>query len=76
MRAAGYRGPQRIVVPRGEVVERTTDEVVDAVLSLSWSAPHLFGDRLGAFVGDLRDVLGAGPFAERARDVELVIWRP
>ena len=76
MRAAGYRGPQRIVVPRGEVVERTTDDVVDAVLSLSGSAPHLFGDRLGAFVDDLRDVLGAGPFAERTRDVELVIWRP
>jgi SAM-dependent methyltransferase len=76
MRAAGYRGPERIVVPRGEVVERSADEVVAAVLSLSGSAPHLFGDRLGSFVDDLRGVLGPGPFAERARDLELVLWRP
>lgn len=76
MRAAGYRGPQRVAVPRGEVVVRSTDQVVAAVLSLSGSAPHLFGDRLESFVGDLRKVLGTGPFAERARDVELVIWRP
>jgi SAM-dependent methyltransferase len=76
MRAAGYRGPHLVAVPRGEVVVRSTDEVVAAVLSLSGSAPHLFGDRLEAFVADLREVLGPGPFAERARDVELAIWRP
>ncbi|NUU19623.1 class I SAM-dependent methyltransferase [Cellulomonas humilata] len=76
MRAAGYRGPERLVVPRGEVVERTTDDVVAAVLSLSSSAPHLFGDRFVAFERDLRELLGGGPFAERARDVTAVIWRP
>ncbi len=80
MLAAGYRGPQRVSVPRGEVVERSVDDVVAAVLSLSGSAPHLFGDRLAAFERDLRDLLGAssarGRFAERARDVELVVWRP
>ena len=76
MRAAGYHGPQRVAVPRGEVVVRTADQVVAAVLSLSGSAPHLFGDRLPSFVGALREVLGTGPIVERARDVELVIWRP
>lgn len=76
MVAAGYRGPQRVEVPRGETVTRSVDDVVDAVLSLSSSAPHLFGGRLEAFERDLRQLLGPGPFAERTRDVELVIWRP
>lgn len=76
MRAAGYRGPERLVVPRGQPVERTADDVVDAVLSLSSSAPHLFGDRIGAFESDLRGLLGPGPFSERERDVAAAIWRP
>ncbi len=76
MRAAGYRGPQRVVVTRGEIVTRTPDDIVASVLSHSASAPHLFGDRLAAFEADLRRLLGPGPFAERLRDVDLVIWRP
>jgi hypothetical protein len=76
MRDAGYHGPQRLVVPRREVVERTVDDVVAAVLSLSSSAPHLFGDRLAAFENDLRELLGTGPFSERAGDVGVAIWRP
>jgi SAM-dependent methyltransferase len=79
MRAAGYAGPQRIDVTRGEVATRGVDEVVSAVLSLSGSAPHLFGDRLAGFERDLRDLLHEtspdGLFAERLRDVGLVIWR-
>jgi SAM-dependent methyltransferase len=80
MRAAGFAGPVRIEVPRGEIVERTADEVVASMFSLSWSAPHFFGDRVGAFEADLRDLLRTvapdGLFSERAREVELVIWRP
>lgn len=80
MRAAGYRGPRRIEIARGDLVERSTDEVVAAVLSLSSSAPHLFEDRLAAFESDLRALLGRaspeGRFVERTVDVELVIWTP
>ena len=80
MRAAGYRGPWRLPVARGEVVDRTTDEVVAAVLSLSSSAPHLFADRLAAFEDDLRGLLAdasaTGLFSERTLDIELVIWSP
>jgi hypothetical protein len=76
MRAAGFTGPQRIAVTRGEVRTRTADEIVAAVFSHSGSAPHLFGDRLPAFEADLRRLLGDGPFAERLSDVELAIWRP
>ncbi len=76
MRAAGYTGPHRVAVARGEIVTRTPDEIVAAVFSHSGSAPHLFGDRLPAFEGDLRRLLGAGPFAERLGDVDAVFWRP
>jgi SAM-dependent methyltransferase len=80
MRAAGYAGPDRIEVTRGEVVTRTADEVVSAVFSLSYAAPHLFGADLGRFEADLRAVLRAaapdGRFSERLREIELVVWRP
>src|SRR4051794_15371949 len=51
-RAAGFTGPRRLELP-GDVVERTADEVVAAVFSLSGSAPHLFGPHLAAFEADL-----------------------
>jgi SAM-dependent methyltransferase len=80
MRAAGYRGPQRLHVEQGQVVRRRLDEVVSAVFSLSGSAPHLFGDRLAGFERELRALLGKtspeGGFAERVEDVDVVIWRP
>src|SRR6476620_7123880 len=41
--AAGFGGPQRLEVP-GWAVQRSRDDVVAAVHSLSWAAPHLFGD--------------------------------
>jgi len=77
---AGYAGPERIALDEGRTVERSEDEVVAAVLSLSSSAPHHFGDRLGDFEADLRALLREaapdGRFAERMRGVEIVIWRP
>jgi hypothetical protein len=79
MRAAGYGGRTQIDVSAGDVAERTTDEIVAAVFSLSNSAPHLFGARLAAFEADLcdvlRDVSPDGRFAERRRDIALIIWR-
>ena len=79
-REAGFDGPTRFEVPRGEVIERTVDEVVAATFSLSSSTPHLFGDRRAEFEADLRAVLGAasddGRFCERARDVAFDVWRP
>jgi SAM-dependent methyltransferase len=78
MRAAGFGGPTRLEIARGEVVDRSLDEIVAAVFSLSSSAPHLFGDRLGAFERDLRTRLleasPSGTFPERTRGIEVVIW--
>ena len=80
MRAAGFDGPTRLVIGRGDVVERSLDEIVAAVFSLSSSAPHLFGDRLAAFEQDLRAALLAwsprGVFPERRGEIEVVIWSP
>jgi SAM-dependent methyltransferase len=80
MREAGFTGPTRVTVERGEVMDRSLDEVVSAVFSLSGSAPHLFGNRLKAFEDDLRGLLRAtsssGWFSERIREIAVVIWRP
>ncbi|MFL6137460.1 MAG: class I SAM-dependent methyltransferase [Frankiaceae bacterium] len=79
-RGARLTGPEIIPAPGGDAFIRTEDEVIASVLSLSSAAPHLFGDRLPSFVGDLRDLLRAaspaGTFAERLQDMRLLLWRP
>jgi SAM-dependent methyltransferase len=79
MLAAGFSGPQRLEVA-GEVHERTEDQVVASVFSLSSAAPHLFGERLASFESDLRALLRAvspdGRFAERMREIGVEVWRP
>jgi SAM-dependent methyltransferase len=79
LRGAGFEAPRRVTVPRGEVIERSEDEVVASVYSLSWAAPHLFGERRPRFERELRSLLRRastdGRFAEKARDIELVLWR-
>ncbi|MDG4863459.1 class I SAM-dependent methyltransferase [Streptomyces sp. T-3] len=76
---AGFRGAQRLVVPGGQVLERTSDDVVAGVYSMSFSAPHLFGPRLDAFEADLRRLLReAAPsdrFSERGPGTEVFVWR-
>ena len=74
---AGFAGPRRVTVA-GHIHERSEDDVVASVFSLSWAAPHLFGERLGEFETALRRLLRRaspdGKFAERAREIVLVIW--
>lgn len=77
-RGAGFAGPERLTA-QGRVVERTAEQVVSSVLSLSSAAPHLFGDRLAAFDSDLRQLLRAtapdGLFSEQLAPVTLHLWR-
>jgi SAM-dependent methyltransferase len=79
LQAAGFEPPVSIRVTGRQVLERTVDEVVAHVFSLSGSAPHLFGERLGDFERDLRLDLeaasDAGLFSERIPDLALVIYR-
>jgi ubiquinone/menaquinone biosynthesis C-methylase UbiE len=78
-RAAGFDGPQRIEVP-GQVVERTSDQIVAGIFSLSSSTPHLFGERRESFESDLRRLLHdanpGGIFSEQMREIAADIWRP
>lgn len=80
-RAAGFDGPDQFTVPRGEVVERSVDQIVAATFSLSSSTPHLFGDRCAEFESALRALLAAASddddlFCERVCDVAFDVWRP
>jgi hypothetical protein len=76
---AGFSGPQRHVVPGGQLLERSADDLVAGVFSMSFSAPHLFGTRRDAFETDLRQLLGeaspSGRFSERQPSGEIFIWR-
>jgi SAM-dependent methyltransferase len=76
---AGFEHFERHVVPAGDVVDRTADDIVAWVFSRSDSVPHLFGDRLANFERDLRAVLRqASPdnrFAEHRPATEIMTWR-
>ena len=76
--AAGFHGPTRIEVP-GAVVDRSADEVVASVFSLSSAAPHLFGDRVADFEAELRALLAEvspdGRFSEQMREIAVDVWR-
>ena len=78
--AAGFAPEEIVIVPDDRIIERTTDEVVAWVLSMSSTAPHLFGDRLPDFERDLRAVLAdaspAGRFSVALCDNRLRIRRP
>ncbi|MFI1766568.1 class I SAM-dependent methyltransferase [Streptomyces sp. NPDC020800] len=76
---AGFLGPERHVVPGGQVLERAEDAVVAWVFSMSSSAPGLFGPRRDAFEADLRGLLRScsptGRFCERRPGTEVFVWR-
>jgi SAM-dependent methyltransferase len=78
-RAAGFRPGVRVSVPDGRIIERNMDDMVAYVFSLSSSAPHLFGDRINEFEGELRELLvkasPAGRFAVRLPPTYLTFWR-
>lgn len=79
MRQNGFVGPKRIVVARGEVLNRASTKW-SRRFSLSGSAPHLFGAELGTFEDELRGLLRAslptGVFSERTRDIGVGVWWP
>ncbi|WP_416980395.1 class I SAM-dependent methyltransferase [Streptomyces sp. T028] len=76
---AGFEHAGRHVVPAGQVVVRTVDDLVAWAFSRSDSAPHLFGDRLDDYERDLRETLlresADGRFAEHIPPTEVRMWR-
>jgi SAM-dependent methyltransferase len=79
LHAAGFGEPREVHVPAGQIYERSEDDIVASVFSQSWSAPHLFGERLGEFERDLRALLRehapADGYRERLRDETVLIAR-
>jgi SAM-dependent methyltransferase len=77
---AGFAPEESVVVPDDRVLERSVDDVVARILSTSSTAPHLFGEHLGDFVGELEDLLLAvspqGRFSVPLSDNRLRIHRP
>ncbi|MEV0008225.1 class I SAM-dependent methyltransferase [Streptomyces sp. NPDC047973] len=75
---AGFGGPRRLAVPDGRTLERSWDDIVASVFSMSFSAPHLFGTQLISFEAELRTILRkaspSGLFSERAPGTEVHIW--
>ncbi|MFF4501668.1 class I SAM-dependent methyltransferase [Streptomyces sp. NPDC001401] len=76
---AGFERFERHTVPAGQVIERSADDIVAWVYSLSSSAPHLFGDELPNFDRDLRALLektsSDNLFAECLPATGMMIWR-
>jgi SAM-dependent methyltransferase len=79
-RVAGFAEPETVEVPCNDVFERSADQVVASVLSLSSATPRLLGDRLGDFVADLHSLLDdaspGGVFSEQLQDMTVRVWRP
>ena len=76
---AGFGPPELIAVAGGDPLVRSIDDVIANYLSSSSSAPHLFGDRLHAFVADARALLRArspsGVFDQRVPDIVLFVHK-
>ncbi|MGW0663992.1 hypothetical protein [Streptodolium elevatio] len=76
---AGFRGPEHHIAPGGQPLERSSDDIVAGVFSMSLSAPHQFGDRRAEFEADLRNLLRCSSpgelFSERQPATEVHIWR-
>jgi SAM-dependent methyltransferase len=62
-----FGGPRVIFAPGIPDLVRDTESVLSGYFSMSWSAPHLFGDRVQAFATEVRRLL-------RARSPEGVFW--
>jgi SAM-dependent methyltransferase len=71
-------GPPRTLFAPGRTdLVRDVDSVISNFLSMSFAAPHLFGERLGEFTDDLRALLlrhsPTGRFWDWPGDTEIII---
>jgi SAM-dependent methyltransferase len=71
--------PRQFFVPGIPDLLRDSESVLSGYLSLSFSAPHLFGDRLDGFASEVRALLAersaAGIFWDWPGDTEVVMAR-
>jgi SAM-dependent methyltransferase len=74
-----FGAPQSLLIPGIPNLLRDSESVLSGYLSLSWSAPHLYGDRLEDFTQDVRSLLAKrspeGVFWDWPGDTEVVLCR-
>jgi len=72
-----FGAPQSIFVPGIPDLVRDSESVLSGYFSFSWSAPHLFGDRVDEFAADMRELLAArspdGHFWDWPGDTEVIL---
>jgi SAM-dependent methyltransferase len=71
--------PEQFFAPGIPGLLRDTESVLSGYLSMSFSAPHLFGDRLDDFAGEVRALLASrsaeGVFWDWPGDTEVILAR-
>ena len=76
---SSFGAAESLFVPGVPDLLRDAESVVSGYLSMSWSAPHLFGDRLQDFTRDVRTLLASrspeGVFWDWPGDTEVVVGR-
>jgi SAM-dependent methyltransferase len=74
-----FGAPASIFAPGVPDVIRDSEGVLSGYFSFSWSAPHLFGDRVEEFAADVRELLRScspeGVFWDWPGDTELILAR-
>jgi SAM-dependent methyltransferase len=74
-----FGAPQAIFVPGIPDLLRDSESVLAGYFSMSFSAPHLYGDRAGDFAREVRELLAArspeGVFWDWPGDTEVVLAR-
>ena len=74
-----FGAPRSIFAPGIPDLLRDSESVLSGYFSFSWSAPHLFGDRVDDFAGEMRDLLRSrspeGVFWDWPGDTELILAR-
>jgi SAM-dependent methyltransferase len=71
--------PQSIFAPGIPDLVRAAESVLSGYFSFSWSAPHLYGDRVEDFTAEVRELLRSrspeGAFWDWPGDTEIVVSR-
>jgi SAM-dependent methyltransferase len=77
--ASRFGAPETIFAPGIPDLVRDTESVVAGYFSVSWSAPHLYGDRVDDVAADLRRLLAShspeGLFWDWPGDTEIILGR-
>ena len=75
----GFGAPRSVLAPGIPDLVRDTESVLSGYLSMSFAAPHLFGERLDDFAAEVRDLLTSrspeGLFWDWPGDTEVILAR-